>query len=200
MPPRNSQKVITVPEIGNVLLSKRAGTARLRISVSPRRGVVVSLPRMLPYSVAEEFLLSKRQWVMDALHRQALRQRKTAGEGRTAAVPDNPSDLRRMREEARAVLAPRLLEMAGAYGIPFRGRIAVKNNVSNWGSCSSKGNINLNMRLILLPEHLRDYVLLHELCHIRHQDHGPAFHAMLDSMLHGQEQALRKELTSWQII
>lgn len=74
-----------------------------------------------------------------------------------------------------------------------------KNNVSNWGSCSALGNINLNMRLILLPEHLQEYVILHELCHLRHPDHGPGFHAMLDSLLEGRENALRRELAEWRI-
>ena len=61
------KKIIQVPEIGEVLLVKRPGTARLRISVSPRRGVVVSMPWMLPYAIAEKFLLSKRQWVAAGL-------------------------------------------------------------------------------------------------------------------------------------
>ena len=83
--------------------------------------------------------------------------------------------------------------------VPHSGRVAIKNNVSNWGSCSSKGNINLNMRLILLPEHLQDYVILHELCHLRYPDHGPAFHALLDSLLGGEEHKLRRELNEWRI-
>ena len=172
---------------------------RLRISVSPRRGVVVSMPRLLPYAVAEKFLLSKRQWVMAALKRQAGMMHRAAENGKSAAVPDDPTELEKMREAARAVLVPKLLDAAVRYGFPFNGRIAIKNNVSNWGSCSSKGNINLNMRLILLPEHLQDYVILHELCHLRYPDHGPGFHALLDSLLGGEEHKLRRELNEWRI-
>ena len=65
------KKIIQVPGIGEVLLVKRRGATRLRISVSPRRGVVVSMPWMLPYAIAEKCLLSKRQWVAAALERQA---------------------------------------------------------------------------------------------------------------------------------
>ena len=194
------KKIIQVPGIGEVLLVKRPGTARLRISVSPRRGVVVSMPWMLPYAIAEKFLLSKRQWVADALERQAGQMHRAAESGRTATVPDDPAELERMREAARAALVPKLLSAAARYGFPFKGRVAIKNNVSNWGSCSSKGNINLNMRLILLPEHLQDYVILHELCHLRYQDHGPGFHALLDSLLGGRETALSRELHGWRII
>lgn len=193
------KKMIQVPGIGEVLLVRRPGTVRLRISVSPRRGVVVSMPRLLPYAVAEKFLLSKRQWVMAALKRQAGMMHRAAENGKSAAVPDDPTELEKMREAARAVLVPKLLDAAVRYGFPFNGRIAIKNNVSNWGSCSSKGNINLNMRLILLPEHLQDYVILHELCHLRYPNHGPAFHALLDSLLGGRETALSRELNEWRI-
>ena len=193
------KKIIQVPEIGEVLLVKRPGTARLRISVSPRRGVVVSMPWMLPYAIAEKFLLSKRQWVAAALERQAGQMHRAAESGRTATVPDDPAELERMREAARAALVPKLLSAAARYGFPFKGRVAIKNNVSNWGSCSSKGNINLNMRLVLLPERLHDYVILHELCHLRHQNHGPQFHALLDSLLGGREKELQRELHEWSI-
>lgn len=104
-----------------------------------------------------------------------------------------------MRETARKVLVPKLTEAAARYGFSFKGRVSIKNNVSNWGSCSTRGNINLNMRLILLPEHLQDYVILHELCHLKHQDHGPHFHTLLDSLLKGKERQLVSELRSWHI-
>lgn len=180
-------------------MTKKAGALRLRISVSPRRGVTVTLPRIMPWSAGISFLISKRQWVEEALRRQELRQRMAVQDGKTASVPDDPAELERMRERARAILVPKLRSAALQYGFSY-GRIAIKNNVSNWGSCSTRGNINLNMRLILLPEHLQDYVILHELCHLRHPDHGPQFHALLDSLLGGQEAVLSRELRGWRII
>ena len=193
------KKTVQVPGIGEVLLVKRRGATRLRISVSPRRGVVVSMPWLLPYAVAEKFLLSKRQWVVSAMERQALQRQMAVHGGKTASVPSDPVKLERMREAARAALVPKLREAAARHGFGFKGRVAIKNNVTNWGSCSSKGNINLNMRLILLPERLQDYVILHELCHLRHQNHGPQFHALLDSLLGGREKELQRELHEWKI-
>lgn len=193
-------KTVRIPEIGEVIMIRRKGTARLRISVSPRRGVTVSVPWLMPYAVAERFLMSKRQWVTDTMKRQALRQQEAVQTGKTAAVPGDPTELERMREKARALLEPKLREAAARHGFGFKGRVAIKNNVTNWGSCSSKGNINLNMRLILLPGHLQDYVILHELCHLRHQNHGPQFHALLDSLLGGRERSLSGELREWRII
>lgn len=193
------KKTVQVPGIGEVLLVKRRGATRLRISVSPRRGVVVSMPWLLPYAVAEKFLLSKRQWVAAVLERQAVQQQKAVQGGKTASVPSDPVELETMREAARAALVPKLREAAARHGFGFKGRVAIKNNVTNWGSCSSKGNINLNMRLVLLPERLQDYVILHELCHLRHQNHGPQFHALLDSLLGGRGKELQRELHEWKI-
>lgn len=187
-----------VPGIGEVLFIKRSGVRRLRISVSPRNGVVVTIPVRLPVSAAMAFVVEKREWILRALRRQSERIRKSVENGKIAGVPSDPSELERMRETARAILVPKLEAAARRHGFAY-GRVAIKNNVSNWGSCSALGNINLNMRLILLPEHLQEYVILHEMCHLRHPDHGPGFHAMLDSLLEGRENALRRELAEWRI-
>ena len=119
-------------------MTKKAGALRLRISVSPRRGVTVTLPRIMPWSAGISFLMSKRQWVEEALRRQELRQRMAVQDGKTASVPDDPAELERMRERARAILVPKLRSAASQYGFSY-GRIAIKNNVSNWGSCSTRG-------------------------------------------------------------
>lgn len=86
-----------------------------------------------------------------------------------------------LRREARALLPEKLAFLAGKYGFVYN-RAAVKHNSSNWGSCSSKGNININLNLVRLPELLCDYVLLHELCHLKHPDHGQGFHALLEQL------------------
>ena len=59
----------------------------------------------------------------------------------------------------------------------------MKHNATNWGSCSTKNNINLNINIVRLPLVLQDYILLHELCHLRHHDHGDGFHLLLEHLL-----------------
>ena len=61
--------------------------------------------------------------------------------------------------------------LACRFGFKYA-RVFIKHNLTNWGSCSSKGNINLNLNLLRLPEHLADYVILHELCHLRRRITG----------------------------
>lgn len=86
-----------------------------------------------------------------------------------------------LREEAKILLPQKLSYFAGQYGFKFR-KVTIKHNSSNWGSCSHAGNINLNLNLIRLPEPLCDYVLLHELCHLKEPNHGPHFHALLERL------------------
>ena len=107
-------------------------------------------------------------------------------------------EVAQLRKEAKAYLPGRLAELAALYGFSYN-MVRIKHNVSNWGSCSSKGNINLNLNLMRLPPELRDYVMLHELCHLRHMDHGPEFHALLESVCPGHR-GLRKKLREYKLI
>ena len=108
------------------------------------------------------------------------------------------AEVERLRIQAKAALPPRLAELAALHGFTYN-KVRIKHNSSNWGSCSELGNINLNLNIMRLPEHLRDYVLLHELCHLRYLNHGPEFHALLESVCPGHR-ALQKELKAYRLI
>ena len=86
-----------------------------------------------------------------------------------------------LREEAKILLPQKLSYFSDQYGFHFH-KVTIKHNSSNWGSCSRAGNIDLNLNLIRLPEPLCDYVLLHELCHLKEPNHGPRFHALLERL------------------
>lgn len=111
-------------------------------------------------------------------------------------VPVTP-EVEQMRAQAKASLPPRLKELADEHGFTYN-RVTIKNNISNWGSCSVRGNINLNLRLVTLPQTLQDYVMLHELCHLKEMNHGPKFHALLESLC-PSHRALEKELRQYKL-
>ncbi len=102
-----------------------------------------------------------------------------------------------LRAQAKQELPPRLAELATLHGFHYN-KVFIKNNVSNWGSCSSLGNINLNLRLVELPPQLRDYVMLHELCHLKYLNHSPEFHALLESVCPGHR-ALARQMKEYKI-
>ena len=108
--------------------------------------------------------------------------------------PERVQEIEELRAQAKAVLPQRLAELADQYGFTYN-QVRIKHNSSNWGSCSSLGNINLNLNLMRVPEDLRDFVMLHELCHLRYMNHGAEFHALLESVCpdHRAKQRALKE-------
>lgn len=162
------------PEIGEVTFRKSVRGRRVAIRVHPVRGVTVSVPTIVPYAAAMAFFKLKRQWVLDAVRRQKDRLKD--------APVASSSEIEALRRQAKSELPQRLAELATRYGFTYN-KVTIKHNSTNWGSCSTRNNINLNLNIVRLPHILRDYVLLHELCHLRHHDHGHAFHLLLEHVL-----------------
>lgn len=99
--------------------------------------------------------------------------------GEIVRVTDAEADLRPTIERhlwrvAATELPPRVLHYAAMYQLPVR-RITVRNQKSRWGSCSRRGTISLNWRLIQTPPQVQDYIVLHELCHLREMNHSVRF-------------------------
>ena len=167
-----SEKVHIDPVLGEVTLRKSTRARRVSIRVHPTRGVILTVPYYTPYARGISFLESRRDWVQDVLGRSRARN---------ADLPEG-EDIESLRTQAKAYLPGRLQCLADRYGFRYN-RVTVKYNTSNWGSCSSKGNINLNLNLMRVSRPLQDYILLHELMHLRHADHGSAFHSGLERLL-----------------
>ena len=170
-----SSRTYNDPEIGPVRLVKNARARRISVRVHPLKGVTVTVPRFCSYAAGLQVFGQYRGWVLKTLEKQkSLRETAAA----SAAAPEQ---IEAMRQEAKMLLPRRLSELAERYGFSY-GRVFIKHNSSNWGSCSARGNINLNLNLVRLPQLLCDHVILHELCHLRHPNHGPEFHALLERL------------------
>ena len=171
---KSSGRRFVDPEIGEVVFRKSLRSRSISIRVHPVKGVSVSVPYIVPYAAAKLFFQARRGWILETMARQREKYRdvKVA----------SPTEIDAMRRQAKAQLPDRLAELATRYGFTYN-RVAIKHNASNWGSCSTKGNINLNLNIVRLPKVLQDYVLIHELCHLRHPDHGHGFHLLLEHLL-----------------
>lgn len=102
-----------------------------------------------------------------------------------------------MKNEAIALVAPRVKELAKLQGLTFE-RLGFRDMKTRWGSCENRHkHISLNVQLVRLPTELIDYVILHELCHLLHANHGPEFWATLDKFCNGKARQLDKEVNKW---
>ncbi len=97
------------------------------------------------------------------------------------------------RYEAKKILPTRLNELALKHGFQVN-KTTIRNNKRNWGSCSSKNNISLNLQMMKLPDELIDYILLHELVHTKIKNHGPQFWARLDELTNFRAGELSKQV------
>ena len=171
---KSAGRIINDPQIGQVLLKKSTRARSMSIRVHPVKGVSVSVPYIVPYMAAEAFFRRKRQWVIETIARQKEKFKDVK-----AATRDEIENLRKV---AKTQLPQRLTELAARYGFTYN-KVTIKHNATNWGSRSTRSNINLNLNIVRLPQALQDYVLLHELCHLRHHDHGQGFHLLLEHVL-----------------
>lgn len=168
-----------VPEIGpvDVAISDRA--RRVRITVSREGRVKLILPKGISLKQGRGFLKSSSDWIRKHLRLVDVQQR-------------HPSF---SRSQAKVLLLSRLRQLAQVHGFTYN-RAFVKNQKTRWGSCSAMNNINLNVNLVRLPEGLRDYVIIHELVHTRHKNHGKAFWRELDRIV-GNGKALQRSLRAY---
>lgn len=101
-----------------------------------------------------------------------------------------------LRQQAKNILPQRLKELAQLHDLHYTS-VRINAARTRWGSCSSKGNINLSLYLMILPQQLSDYVLLHELCHTREMNHGPHFWQLMDQVTDRQSGMLREKLRAF---
>ena len=98
-----------------------------------------------------------------------------------------------LRREARELLPAMVESVSRRTGLGYRS-ISVRAARSRWGSCSSRNDLSLSIYLMLLPDHLIEYIIVHELCHTVHRNHSAAFHALVNHHLGGREKELNREL------
>jgi predicted metal-dependent hydrolase len=175
-------RTIQLDGIGPVLLERSARARRISMTVNAER-IRVAVPRGVPYAAAEAFARDKRAWLERVVRRLRLRAARHEDLARCLANLDLAA--------ARRELKQRLAGLAKEHGYAYS-RVSVRNQKTRWGSCSRYNAVSLNVKLVLLPAPYRDYVLLHELVHTRHHNHGRAFWDELDEHVPGARDIARR--------
>ncbi len=147
------------------------------ITVKPDGSVIVRAPLGCSKKRAEAFVVDKLEWIEKAQRKMAER-RAAAGladeDSRSEAGAFTAQEISRLKKQAKNILPDLVEELARTIGVTY-GTVSIRTQKTRWGSCSSKGNLNFNCLLMLFPESVQRYVVVHELCHRKEMNHSAAF-------------------------
>jgi predicted metal-dependent hydrolase len=212
---QKSQNILHYKGLGDVSYVKSKRARNLSIRINQRGEVRVTIPRLVSQKKAERFFLSKQDWVLKRLN--GMNQKDCRGTlpqvGGTIQVRGKEYPVRLLRgdedvesaiwrilqKDALLYLPGRVAELSEIHAYKISG-LKIRKMKSRWGSCTARKSINLNSWLVMLPEYLSDYVILHELAHTRVPDHSQQFWEELDGICGGLSKQYRKELRSQQIM
>lgn len=151
----------------------RSDRQTIAIQISPEGEVLVRCPRRMREDAIRTFVASKSHWIETHL----------TIKNEAPKLPEfAPEELRALAQQAVKMIPERVAYFAPLVGVPY-GRITIRNQRSRWGSCSGKGNLNFNCLLILVPQEVMDYVVVHELCHRIEMNHSLKFWAEVERVL-----------------
>lgn len=157
----------------------------MRIIIHQDGSVVVTAPTRVARRDIEQFVRDKKEWI-----EKGIEAFQKAG----VSVVRGPSraEYLKYKEQARKYITTRLEELDREYGYPY-GRISIRNQKTCWGSCSSKRNLNFNYRILFLPPEQADYIIVHELCHLKEMNHSARFWKLVERAV-PEYKRIRKEL------
>ena len=149
----------------------------LAVQIRADGSIVVRTPFRTPRYRIEKFLTERQDWILQTVEKQKAAH----------AVPGiseqlSPQEREAMIRKAGETLAARTAYFAEQMGVTY-GHITIREQKTRWGSCSSKGNLNYNWKLILMPQEILDYVVVHELAHRKEMNHSARFYAVVAAQM-----------------
>jgi len=136
----------------------------MRISVRVDGEVVVTTPRFVTKRMIDSFVATHTDWISRHVARARART--------VMRIPRK--DVATLKKHARELAESRCAHFARQYGLTYK-KISIRAQKSRWGSCSTAGNLSFNYKIALLPPHLADYIVVHEICHLVHMNHSKKF-------------------------
>lgn len=163
--------------------SKRA--RRMRLTVYCGGELVVVAPRFFPDRLIEKFLYQKAGWILEKI-------KYLKGFKKSSLPKSNRRDFFKNKEKAENMARERVRYFNNFYGFSYN-KMAVKNQKTRWGSCSKSGNLNFNYKIVYLNQEQADYLIVHEMCHLKEFNHGPKFWELVSKTIPNYRR-IKKEL------
>ena len=148
---------------------KRSRRRTISIEITEEEDILVRAPKWVPLYEIDAYVESNRKWIEK--HKEKVRKRN---ERSSETVSITFEELERLADDAVRSIPERVRYFADTLDVSY-GRISIRNQKTLWGSCSAKGNLSFNCLLMKVPDNIRDYVIVHELCHRLEMNHSAAF-------------------------
>lgn len=168
---------------------KSARRKNIGLKIIDHNMVRVLVPLHCSFTRASVVVKREQNKIADLLHRRTKARIKIEG--------GDAVHYMKYRLEAAKLISDKLTPWSQKIGVSYNG-VSVRNQATRWGSCSARGNLSFNYRILFLPEVLQDYVIVHELCHLRHHNHSANFWGMIAKFLPDSQQ-LRAELKKYRL-
>lgn len=152
-----------------VIRSKRK---TLAIEIRPDMRVVVRAPEKIPQKEIIKFVEEKQNWIKKHIAQMYFKAEEIKKQKKEPALTN--ADIEKLCQKALSVIPDKVKYYAEIMEVTY-GKITIRNQKTRWGSCSSKGNLNFNCLLMLMPDKVLDYVVVHELCHLKQMNHSKKF-------------------------
>lgn len=157
-------------------LRKNWNSKNLRLTINSEGFLIVSAPRWLSVKKIENFILEKGEWILEKMKlAQKNHQEKTFWK-------KNSEEYLLLKPQARKIVRKKVKKYSQIYNFNYF-KISIRDQKTRWGSCSKKGNLNFNYRIVFLPDHLIDYIVIHELCHLKEFNHSQNFWSLVKEIL-----------------
>ena len=142
----------------------RSSRKTIAIQIHPDGKILVRAPKRMRIEEIKRFVESKAGWIEKHLSNCSVQEQQKLSD----------QELRALREKARTLVTERVQYYTPLIGVTYN-QIAIRAQHTRWGSCSSKGNLNFNCLLALVPTEVLDYIVVHELCHLKELNHSDRF-------------------------
>ena len=161
-----------------------ARTRNLRITIHSDASLVVTSPYFFSQNKIENFLQAKADWILSKITDLQNRPKPLIAIG-------TYRDYQRHKKTAQALVINKIKIINTVHDFVFK-RISIKNQKTRWGSCSKQGNLNFNYKIALLPERLAEYIIIHELCHLKEFNHSQRFWDLVGCIMPDYQLARRE--------
>lgn len=155
-------------------LKKNSRAKNLSLSVSGSGRIALTIPKYFPIFLAEKFLREKAGWLLEKIEHSLKNP--------INPIIGNKKDYLEKKENALALVEQKINQFNRYYDFDIKS-LSIKNQKTRWGSCSTRKNLNFSYKLVYLPETLVDYVVVHELCHLKEMNHSTRFWSLVSEAI-----------------